>query len=136
MYTLAKFREFQIELTGTMYCTLVEMKEGSAFTKYVIREVIQIENLKKRIHFDVCFGEDHSEVYCNCRMFEFKGILCKHSLSMLIRNEVDVLPDKYIIRRRKKDVRRTHTKMKLSFNTWQNSTEQQCCKEMCVCLAR
>ncbi|KAI3977820.1 hypothetical protein MKX01_009557, partial [Papaver californicum] len=58
-------------------------------------------------------------------MFETKGILCKHALSILTRHDVDLLPTKYILRRWRKDVRRAHTKIKVNLDDWNNIIEHK-----------
>ena len=38
VYTISKFKEFQNEFTGKMYCEVVFIEEGSLGTRYVVRE--------------------------------------------------------------------------------------------------
>ena len=42
-------------------------------------------------------------------MFEFRGILCRHALFMFSQECVTVLPDRYILERWRKDIKRKHT---------------------------
>jgi hypothetical protein len=42
-------------------------------------------------------------------MFEFRGILCRHALFVLSQERVTVLPNRYILDRWRKDIKRKHT---------------------------
>ena len=80
VYTLSKFKEFQKELVGLMYCHTLEF----VGKEYVVREIVSIGEVKKLTSFKVVFEEDLGEVRCSCLMFEFRGIVCRHSLAVLI----------------------------------------------------
>ncbi|KAI3932617.1 hypothetical protein MKW98_012588 [Papaver atlanticum] len=108
MYTMSKFKEFQDELTSKMYVT----------RESVWIDGIDDQRIKKLMNFDVIFIATDCEVSC----FEFKGILCKHALNILIRHGIDLIPDKYI-KRRRIDVKRSHTSMKATVGVWKNTVE-------------
>ena len=38
-------------------------------------------------------------VDCSCNLFVQNGILCRHALKVLLNDDVDSIPDKYILRR-------------------------------------
>ena len=59
--------------------------------------------------FEVRFSSSKCLVGCVCRMFEFRGILCRHALFMLSQECVTVLPDRYILDKWRKDIKRKHT---------------------------
>ena len=58
--------------------------------------------------FEVRFSSFECLVGCVCRMFEFRGILCRHALFVLSQERVTVLPDRYILDRWRKDIKRKH----------------------------
>ena len=116
IYTISKFKEFQSELTGKMYCDLTSVKVEGLISEYDVSEDIMIEEKRKSANFKVWFNEKDSEVKCNCCLFEYRGILCKHAVAVLVRRKIYSLPDKYIIRRWRKDVKICHTKIKISYN--------------------
>ncbi|XP_020259144.1 protein FAR-RED IMPAIRED RESPONSE 1-like [Asparagus officinalis] len=134
VYTLAKFKEFQAEFTGKMYCDIVNFQEGAGVLEYVIRDMTLRLEGGKRIpkFFKVSFRETDSEVECSCQLFVFKGIVCRHALTILIRHDVSFLLEKYILQRWRKDVRRAHSKMKVKFNTWVVTPEQLRYHELCL----
>jgi hypothetical protein len=59
--------------------------------------------------FEVRFSSSECLVGYVCRMFEFKGILCRHVLFVLSQESVTVLSDRYILDRWRKDIKRKHT---------------------------
>ena len=69
---------------------------------------IQNEAATRRI-FEVRFSSSKCLVGCVCRMFEFKGILCRHVLFVLSQESVNVLPDRYILNRWRNDIKRKYT---------------------------
>jgi hypothetical protein len=137
VYTLSKFKEFQVELTGKIYCEIEHCQEGLGVTEYIIRELIWLEDGRKIAKFfNVIYHAENCEVICSCQLFVFKGILCRHALSVLIRQDVNLLPDKYILRRWRKDVKRAHSKMKVKFNSWENTPEQMRYSELCLAFSQ
>ncbi|KAL7234718.1 hypothetical protein ACSBR1_018216 [Camellia fascicularis] len=51
---------------------------------------------------------------CNalCHLFEFKGILCRYAISVLIRKKVNEVPSRYILERWRKNIKRGYTALK------------------------
>ncbi|XP_022847495.1 protein FAR1-RELATED SEQUENCE 5-like [Olea europaea var. sylvestris] len=99
VYTISKFREVQEEFTGKLYCDLISTSEGSLGTTYEIcEEEINDERSKKKT-FVVSFQKEDYETVCSCHLFEFRGIICRHMIAVLIRNDVKQLPERYILRR-------------------------------------
>ncbi|XP_073129240.1 protein FAR-RED IMPAIRED RESPONSE 1-like [Henckelia pumila] len=93
-YTIAKFKEFQQELTGKMYC-------------------------------DIEYSED------GCNLFEFRGIICRHAIAVLIRNKFSVVPEQYILRRWRKDVSRLYMRVKINYNGWITTPGQLNYEKLC-----
>ncbi|RYR33050.1 hypothetical protein Ahy_A10g047598 [Arachis hypogaea] len=54
------------------------------------------------------------DVKCHCLLFESRGILCRHSLSILIFERVDNVAPKYILERWSKNIKKRHTHIKSS----------------------
>ncbi|KAI3882041.1 hypothetical protein MKX03_006251 [Papaver bracteatum] len=65
-------------------------------------------------------------------MFESRGILCKHAIVVLMRNGIRLIPEKYILRRWRKDVTRPHTKVKVSFSCWDLNEPSLRYNQMCL----
>nr|GEX02597.1 protein FAR1-related sequence 5-like [Tanacetum cinerariifolium] len=120
--TNAKFKEFREELTGKMYCGVGSSKSEGGHIEYeVLEDVMDNESIIKK-QFSVWFkkGDSHEEcdIRCICRLFEFRGMLCRHALTVLINENIYLVPNKYILRRWRKDVKRRHTKVKVNYSDW------------------
>ncbi|XP_018859136.2 protein FAR-RED IMPAIRED RESPONSE 1-like [Juglans regia] len=117
-YTLAKFKEVQDELRGFLYLTTKEMGcESGRYTFVVVDEVQVGDDLLKRVTFIVKVDQDPLDVECSCKLFEFRGILCRHALRILTQMGQHTIPSKYILDRWRKDVKRKYTFVKSSYDT-------------------
>lgn len=130
-YTLAKFKEVQNELVGMIYCNLNLSKAGDGFSEYEVREDVLCGQNKKRVIFKVCFKDNGSEVNCNCRLFESRGILCKHCIVVFLEKGIDRLPENYILKRWSKVVKRCHTKVRISYDKSATKPEARRYDNMC-----
>ncbi|XP_038715050.1 protein FAR-RED ELONGATED HYPOCOTYL 3-like [Tripterygium wilfordii] len=130
IYTAAKFVEFQSELTGMMYCGINQVIADEANSQYIIYEdVVYGEGGRKKVLFTVTY--DGKYVNCSCLRFEFRGIICRHAINVLVCNDIELLPEPYIFTRWRKDVRRTHSRVKVSCDGWSLPPEQRRYDDMC-----
>jgi hypothetical protein len=71
----------------------------------------------KKIVFNVCYNGPVCEVNCSCCLFESRGILCKHAISVLTTFEdVDLSPEKYFLNQWRKDLKRPYKLIKSSYD--------------------
>ena len=84
----------RIEFSGRQGCIVKEVIRGGEEVKYKIQDEAETERF-----FEVRFSCSESLVGCVCRMFEFRGILCRHALFVLSQKCMTVLPDRYILDR-------------------------------------
>ena len=129
-YTHTKFKEFQTELEGKMHCGISSF-EKNTISHITVDEDINIGTELRRVPFMVHFNEDGCEVNCVCRLFEFRGILCRHAIVVLIHKNVTSVPEKYILHRWKAGVKRGHSKVKISYGNWTAKPELQRNDKMC-----
>ncbi|XP_057471940.1 protein FAR1-RELATED SEQUENCE 5-like [Actinidia eriantha] len=124
-YTIENFQQFQSEITGKITCSIFFVKIVDRISEYEVREDIQVgeSGYLKTVTFHVHFDEVSKESNCTCRLFEYKGIVCKHIVVLWIAEKLDSIPDKYILRRWRKDVTRCHTKVKVSYSNWEMKPE-------------
>ncbi|KAF4355316.1 hypothetical protein F8388_026586 [Cannabis sativa] len=81
---------------------------------------------RKQVHFNVQFNTENCEAHCSCGLFQFRGILCKHAISVLLKMEVINVPEKYILQRWRKDLKRCHTRVKVGYyDDWTSNLEAQ-----------
>ncbi|RYR57302.1 hypothetical protein Ahy_A05g023025 [Arachis hypogaea] len=64
--------------------------------------------------FAVTYDSVAAEVKCQCLLFESRGILCRHALSVLSFEQVSQVSPRYILERWSKKVKRRHTHIKSS----------------------
>ncbi|KAK0580192.1 hypothetical protein LWI29_037745 [Acer saccharum] len=132
VYTNAKFREFQQEVTGKLYCEVSPFPNDILSENFIVKEYVQVgEDNHRSVDFIVHLNEVGCEINCNCRLFESKGILCRHAIAVLIRQGIFCVPDKYILKRWRKDVKRYHCKVKISYDNWDVKPEGQRFDKMC-----
>ncbi|RYQ87950.1 hypothetical protein Ahy_B09g095453 isoform I [Arachis hypogaea] len=64
--------------------------------------------------FVVTYDSVAAEVKCECLLFESRGILCRHALSVLSFEQASQVSPRYILERWSKKVKRRHTHIKSS----------------------
>ncbi|KAI8538678.1 hypothetical protein RHMOL_Rhmol09G0123300 [Rhododendron molle] len=132
-YTNAKVKEFQNEFVGKLNCSLHETKASDVWSEYEVKEWITFgeEKRKKRVSFTVNFNSVTNEANCNCRLFEFRGMLCRHQLMVFHERRVQRVPDKYVFRRWRKDVKMVHTKVRIKYDNSSSTIEARRHDNMC-----
>ncbi|QHO19105.1 Protein FAR-RED ELONGATED HYPOCOTYL [Arachis hypogaea] len=111
VYTHEKFRDVQGQFRGKVNYITRSVNSTLGFTIYEV-----VEQVSNSI-FNKCFityDAVSREVKCQCLLFESKGILCCHSLSVLSFEQVDNVAPKYILERWSKNINRRHTHIKNS----------------------
>ncbi|RYR13123.1 hypothetical protein Ahy_B04g070282 isoform D [Arachis hypogaea] len=83
----------------------------SGFTTYEVIEQVSNFTFNK---FVVTYDAVSRDVKCHCLLFESRGILCRHSLSVLSFERVDNVAPKYILEHWSKNIKRRHTHIKSS----------------------
>ena len=115
-YTHEIFKWIRIEFFGRQGCILKELVKGGDEVKYKIED----EACSGKF-FEVRFSSSECLVCCVCRMFEFRGILCRHALFVLSQERVTVLPDRYILDKWRKNIKIKHTYVSICTNDVQHN---------------
>ncbi|XP_057511763.1 protein FAR1-RELATED SEQUENCE 6-like [Actinidia eriantha] len=126
VYTNAKFKEFQKLFVGRLKCEIMsETKVDDVRSTYEVEEDITFgeEKRRRRVSFIVDFNSETNEANCNCRLFEFKGMMCQHQLAVFHKRRVERVPEKYVLRRWRKDVKRVHTKVRINYDNSSSTIE-------------
>ncbi|KAJ3701127.1 hypothetical protein LUZ61_004832 [Rhynchospora tenuis] len=94
LYTPKVFELFQaeFELSGSAH---IECLEGNTFTV----AMCDIDNEIPRKSGQVVWIREDQTVSCSCKKFEREGILCWHILKVLNREDIKVIPPRYILNR-------------------------------------
>ncbi|KAK6284900.1 hypothetical protein POUND7_003852 [Theobroma cacao] len=110
LYTNNILREFEREVEGMYSCfgTRQINVEGQIMT-YMVREQIDVEaNRRETRDFEVLHNATEMEVLCVCGLFNLRGYLCRHALSVLHQNGMEEIPPQYILSRWRKDIKRSY----------------------------
>ncbi|CAL0316353.1 unnamed protein product [Lupinus luteus] len=103
VYTHAIFKKFQVEVLGVAGCQSRIQAGDGTIAKFIVQDY------EKDEEFLVTWNEMSSEVSCFCRMFEYKGFLCRHALSVLQRCGCSSVPSHYIMKRWTKDAKNSQS---------------------------
>ncbi|CAH9137704.1 unnamed protein product [Cuscuta epithymum] len=99
VYTNSVFKKFQVEVVGAVACIPKEQKRDEKTVTY------KIQDFEKSQEFMVTLNEVKSEVSCMCRLFEYKGFLCRHCMVVLQLGGIAIIPQQYILKRWTKDAK-------------------------------
>ncbi|XP_028098978.1 protein FAR-RED IMPAIRED RESPONSE 1-like [Camellia sinensis] len=114
-YTNAKFKEVQAEMKRLVYCQPFLVKEEGSIYTYFVKEAVVVFGKMKHVDFVVYSNSTEFDVQCMCRLFEFRGIMCAHSLVVLIARCINEVPNKYILPRWRKNLDRGYTCIKTTY---------------------
>ncbi|RYR12133.1 hypothetical protein Ahy_B04g069672 [Arachis hypogaea] len=111
VYTHQKFREVQAQFRGKANCITRLTNSALGYSIYEVGEQVSSSIFNK---FVVTYDSVAVEVKCQCLLFESRGILCRHVLSVLSFKRVSQVSPRYILERWSKKVKRRHTHIKSS----------------------
>ncbi|RYR48354.1 hypothetical protein Ahy_A07g034384 [Arachis hypogaea] len=110
-YTHAKFREVQAQFRGKANCITRLKNSALSYSVYEVGEQVSSSIFNK---FVVTYDSVAAEVKCECLLFESRGILCRHALSVLSFEQASQVSPRYILERWSKKIKRRHTHIKSS----------------------
>ncbi|XP_042973061.1 protein FAR1-RELATED SEQUENCE 5-like [Carya illinoinensis] len=116
VYTNSKFKEVQSKVMGIIYSHCVNIKTEGAITMYQVNDQREVEDGIKKSTLQAYFNEEECEAKCMCGLFEMRGIICRHILSIFAARDVQELPEKYIMERWRKDIKRRYALIPSSYN--------------------
>ncbi|KAH7676667.1 FHY3/FAR1 family protein [Dioscorea alata] len=108
-YTNKIFKLFQDELQGMIYCNLTLTGSHGAVCSF------------QQVVYNVYTNVEEFDIKCSCRLFKFKGIICRHICKVLIEKNVQDIPSRYILPRWRKDIKRMHTYVQNCYDDPQTS---------------
>ncbi|WZZ24999.1 hypothetical protein YC2023_008400 [Brassica napus] len=102
LYTREMFKRFQVEVLGGVAChPKIEGDDGNNK-----KMTFRVQDYEQNRGFVVVWRSESSEVVCSCRLFEFKGFLCRHAMIVLQMSGELSVPSRYVLNRWRKDARR------------------------------
>ncbi|XP_042962580.1 protein FAR1-RELATED SEQUENCE 9-like [Carya illinoinensis] len=118
LYTNGKFREVQQQLVCVIDLDPVLLKVNGTVKTYVVEDEVCLEEFMKLVTHSVQFSqEDTGVAKCSCGLFEMRGIVCRHIFAVFKCNGIKALPDRYILDRWRKDIKRRYMLIHSSYDT-------------------
>ncbi|XP_039137329.1 protein FAR1-RELATED SEQUENCE 6-like [Dioscorea cayenensis subsp. rotundata] len=132
-YTNEIFKLFQDELRGMLYCNLTFIRSDGARNIFQVTDILKGKDGRVRLQvgFTVYQNELEFDIKCTCRLFEFKGIVCRHICKVFIERNVKEIPSQYILSRWRKDIKRRHTYVKNCYEDSQISEQKVRYNKLC-----
>ncbi|KAM7485175.1 hypothetical protein LguiA_001184 [Lonicera macranthoides] len=93
LYTITMFKVFQKEFLESIGYAAIKINVEGAISRYLV------QNNSGDERNTVAFNASNLNISCNCRMFEFEGVLCRHALRVFQIMNVRELPSRYILHR-------------------------------------
>ncbi|KAJ9550849.1 hypothetical protein OSB04_014894 [Centaurea solstitialis] len=103
IYTRAVFNVVQMEIyKATWNCSIENVESEGDVNSYKIAHKDKASNLK--CHHKVVEDKKQSIIFCSCNSFIRCGLLCRHIFKVLLNTNVEKIPEKYILRRWRRDL--------------------------------
>ncbi|XP_040996110.1 protein FAR-RED ELONGATED HYPOCOTYL 3-like [Juglans microcarpa x Juglans regia] len=123
LYTNAKFKEVQQQVTGIINMDPKLLKRDGAVHTYSLEDEVRLEEFTKLVTHYVDFTEEDASAKCSCGLFEMRGILCRHILAVFKCNGIKSLPDRYILDQWRKEIKKRYTLMHSSYDEGEQRTD-------------
>ncbi|XP_042492278.1 protein FAR1-RELATED SEQUENCE 6-like [Macadamia integrifolia] len=110
VYTNDIFKKFQFEVEEMFSCfNTTQVHVDGPVNVFIVKERVEGEGGRREIRdYEVLYSAAKVEVHCICNLFDFKGYLCRHALTVLNYNGVVEIPSQYILPRWRKDFKHIH----------------------------
>ncbi|GJY02822.1 protein FAR1-related sequence 6 [Tanacetum coccineum] len=121
-----------------MYCgddsqrKLKDHTEDTISIYHVTNIVERKHGLKKRVVYNVSYDVVGCDIKCSCHLFEFRGIVCRHMVKILIENDVKELPSCYILSRWRKDVKHRYNFVKNCYDDLKSEEQAKQFDHLCA----
>ncbi|XP_041003998.1 protein FAR1-RELATED SEQUENCE 6-like [Juglans microcarpa x Juglans regia] len=88
----------------------------SVMKTYLVEDEVRVEEFTKFVTHLVNFTmEDYAAKY-SCGLFEIRGILCRHILAIFKANGIKLLPDRFILYRWRKNIKKRYTLIHINYD--------------------
>ncbi|KAL6285974.1 hypothetical protein ACE6H2_010364 [Prunus campanulata] len=110
VYTNDILRKFESEVEGMYSCfSTSQLNPDGPVITYIVKEQTEVDGNRKEVRdYEVLYNPSEMEVLCICGMFNLRGYLCRHTLSVLNQNGVEEIPAQYVLSRWRKDIKRNY----------------------------
>ncbi|KAH0982796.1 hypothetical protein GBA52_009973 [Prunus armeniaca] len=110
VYTNDILRKFESEVEGMYSCfSTSQLNPDGPVITYIVKEQTEVDGNRREVRdHEVLYNPSEMEVLCICGMFNLRGYLCRHALSVLNQNGVEEIPAQYVLSRWRKDIKRNY----------------------------
>ncbi|XP_020989730.2 protein FAR1-RELATED SEQUENCE 6-like [Arachis duranensis] len=108
-----------------------ELEDDAADSRGV-EEEIPVNEAILCIPYDVHFERSTQEVRCECNLFESSGVLCCHCLAVFHYYKVYKVPNRYVLSRWSKNIKRKHTYVKSSHDVSRSDESHIAFRGLCA----
>ncbi|XP_050889440.1 protein FAR1-RELATED SEQUENCE 2 [Lathyrus oleraceus] len=88
-FTNAKFKEIQVEFRSKRNCSASLNSMEDCFATYHVLEEILVGDIRKERVLKVVLNKENHDFKCECSLFEFRGIVCRHVLSVCSQERIE-----------------------------------------------
>ncbi|KAL2929683.1 Protein FAR1-RELATED SEQUENCE 5 [Bienertia sinuspersici] len=115
-YTNTRFLEVKEECDALKLVSESKTASLGGLSVYLAVEKFPKPVWRKRWKtFIISCDKDKGDFSCSCKLLEFIGILCRHIIIIIEFKDVNVLPERYILSRWKKDIVRPYEDIRMSY---------------------
>ncbi|XP_073287105.1 protein FAR1-RELATED SEQUENCE 7-like [Primulina huaijiensis] len=100
LYSITMFKVFQKELLECYSYVGIKINVDGAISRYLVQKCGNGDERNT-----VAFNTSNLNISCSCKMFEFEGVLCRHSLKVFQIMNTRELPSRYILHRWRKNAK-------------------------------
>ncbi|XP_020981458.1 protein FAR1-RELATED SEQUENCE 5-like [Arachis duranensis] len=115
-YTNSMFRDVQDQFIKKADCDISLINHHGTSIICEVDQQKMVFDMSVYSRYQVVYCSQSSDVQCDCFMFQSNGILCCHSLAVLLHFRVTAVSSQYILSRWSKNVSRRHTYIRSSID--------------------
>ncbi|XP_072087155.1 protein FAR1-RELATED SEQUENCE 1-like [Arachis hypogaea] len=130
-YTNSMFRDVQDQFIKKADCDISSVNHHGTSIVCEVDQQKMVFDMSVYSRYQVMYCSQSSDVQCDCFMFQSNGILCCHSLAVLLHFHVTVVSSQYILSRWSKNVSRRHTYIRSSIDMDRSDESMTIFRQLC-----
>jgi zinc finger SWIM domain-containing protein 3 len=93
--------------------------------------MVYVGDRRKEIVRKVMFNRKNHDLSCECLLFEFRGIPCRHVLCVCAHERIEKVSEKYFLSRWKKNIKRKHSYITSSYSAVEMNPQMERFDKLC-----
>ncbi|XP_015965822.1 protein FAR1-RELATED SEQUENCE 5-like [Arachis duranensis] len=130
-YTNSMFRDVQDQFIKKADCDISLINHHGTSIVCEVDQQKMVFDMSVYSRYQVVYCSQSSDVQCDCFMFQSNGILCCHSLAVLLHFRVTSVSSQYILSRWSKNVSRRHTYIRSSIDMDRSDESMTIFRQLC-----